>query len=168
MKTSRIAFCGYSRTGKDSAAIPLIEAGHTRRCFGDIIKRQLDPIIQKHFGFSAFTEVTAEKARIRRTLESWGEDNYDAILDELFDGLPERCVNTRLCRVREARRWREVGGILIEVVREGVGPSTPWEEATMREMRAAGLVDGELPNHGTVAELQSLARSCFLGLEQFA
>ena len=38
----------------------------------------------------------------------------------------------------------------------------------MREMRAAGLVDAELPNHGTVAELQSLVRSCFLGLEQFA
>ena len=58
--------------------------------------------LYRNEGNGTFTEVTAEKARIRRTLESWGEDNYDAILDELFDGLPERCVNTRLCRVREA------------------------------------------------------------------
>ena len=85
--------------------------GYERSSFGDIIKRQLDPIIRLHFGFSAFTTDQNQKARIRRTLESWGEDNYAAIFQEYFSNLPARSVNTRLVRVTEAEEWLLRGGV---------------------------------------------------------
>jgi hypothetical protein len=150
---NRIAFCGYSRTGKDTAALPLLVAGYERRAFGDIIKRQIDTLVTHHMGFSAFTTISEEKAKIRRTLESWGEDNYDAILEEFFNELPERCVNTRLCRVREARRWIEEGGVLVEIARKPNLPHTEWEQRTMVEMRSLGLVSKVIHNDSTEAEL---------------
>ena len=113
MKVNLIAFTGVAGAGKDAASAPLIAAGYGRSAFGDIIKRQVDPLVQKYMGFSAFTEDRAQKPLIRRTLESWGEDNYDSIFQEFFDTLPEKCVNTRLCRVREAKEWVRRGGVIL-------------------------------------------------------
>ena len=112
-----IALTGYARAGKDEAAKPLIDAGWARRCFGDVIKRQIDPIVREYLNFSAFTENDGQKQQIRPILEQWGEVNYDGIMLEFFESLPPRCVNTRLCRVREAREWRKRGGIVVEVRR---------------------------------------------------
>ena len=131
-----IAFAGYAGAGKDVAATNLITGhGYKRRCFGDIIKRQVDGLVLEHFGFSAFTEDRSQKVQIRRTLESWGEDNYDAILEEFMTSLPERVVNTRLVRVREANEWCEAGGVIWEITRPGVGPATQWEADRLEELR---------------------------------
>jgi len=97
----RIALTGYGGCGKDELARPLVAHGYTRRCFGDVIKRQLDPLIREHFGFSAFTSDLAEKAKIRPILEQWGECNYDRVAGEFFDTVPEYCVNTRISRMGE-------------------------------------------------------------------
>lgn len=130
----RIAFCGYAGVGKDAAAEILIQLGWKRRAFGDIIKRQVDGIVQQHLGFSAFTPDRTQKEKIRRTLEAWGEDNYAAISDEFFRDLPEFCVNTRLVRVPEALRWKELGGQLWLVKRPGVRPATQWESDQLSEL----------------------------------
>ena len=115
---NRIAFTGFAGAGKDTAAECLIkQEGYERKSFGDIIKTQLDPLVKRHFNFSAHTLDHIEKGQIRRTLEMWGEDNYKSIEAEFFRSLPERCVNTRLCRRPEAEQWKARGGIIIEVVR---------------------------------------------------
>lgn len=113
-----IAFTGYAGCGKDLAAQILIdEHNFQRRCFGDIIKRQLAPVIKEHFGFDPLTADHQQKSQIRSTLESWGNENYTAIMDEFFTDLPDRCVNTRICRRREAVEWKERGGVIIEIIR---------------------------------------------------
>lgn len=153
---NRIAFTGLSGVGKDEAARPLLAMGFVRHCFGDIIKREMDSTIQKHFGFSAFTENRDEKARIRRTLESWGEDRYDTILSEYFAALPEKCVNTRLIRIREAEIWRQRGGIVVCIHCPGVKPATQWEQDRLNDLRSSKLIDVVLCNDGDVERLHRL------------
>jgi hypothetical protein len=144
-----IALTGYAGSGKDEAAKALIEIGYERRCFGDIIKGQVDSLVQQHFGFSAFTENRAQKPLIRRTLESWGEDNYDAIFRQFFDSLPELAVNTRLCRAREAREWLARGGVVVHVQRIGCEAETPWSAAQVDELEREGLITHTIHNNGT-------------------
>lgn len=134
MNKIRIAFSGYAGAGKDTAASGLIKVGFKRVCFGDIIKRQLDPMIRENLGFSAFTEDRCQKRLIRGVLEQWGEANYDAITEEFFRELPDWAVNTRLVRIREAKRWIEAGGYIIIVERPGVEPATQWEADRVREL----------------------------------
>jgi hypothetical protein len=155
-----IAFTGYSRVGKDEAAKLLVnEHGYTRLNFGDIIKQQIDPIVRKHMGFSAFTEDTEEKKKIRRTLESWGEDNYDSIFNIYFGILGHYMqkrmltVNTRLCRSREAIEWHERGGIIVEIVNRRVKPCTPWDIETMEELHSGGHIDLHVVNESDVPTL---------------
>jgi hypothetical protein len=161
MKANLIAFTGYGRAGKDEAAKALINAGYARKCFGDIIKGQLDELIRRHFGFSAFTEVDAEKAKIRRTLQYWGEDNYDAVFKEFFNTLPERCVNTRLCRVREAEEWRKRGGVIIEIRRPGVQPETEWAREQVASLRSRKLITTVIDNDSTVPALHQAIHELF-------
>lgn len=133
-KWKRVAFCGFARVGKDEAGKALIAKGYERVCFGDLIKGDLTELIREHLGFSAFTQVDAEKQRIRALLELWGDINYDNIFRRFFSVLPEYAVNTRLVRTREAREWLSRGGVLIWVHRPGVGPCTNWEFAASREL----------------------------------
>jgi len=162
MRFPRIAFIGYARTGKDEAAKVLMEAGWTRRNFGDIIKAQLDPFIQKHLGFSAFTEVDTQKKLIRGLLEQWGEANYRGIFDEYFLGLPEQTVNTRLIRVAEANEWKARGGILIHLWRPGIGPATAWEAERFEDLTRVVSPDFSIGNVGSTEELHTLMRRIFI------
>lgn len=148
-----IAFTGYAGSGKDTAAEILIqEHGYERRCFGDIIKKQLAPVIKKHFGFDPLTATHEQKAKVRATLESWGNDNYDAIMEEFFKDLPERCVNTRLCRRREAIAWKDKGGVIIEV-RKFQLPCEPGPSDHQWLMEIEPYVDGFITNNGTKESL---------------
>ena len=153
MLPNRIAFAGYSGVGKDEAAKVLYQYGYVRHNFGDIIKGDVDELIKKHFGFSAFTEVREEKAKIRRTLESFGEDNYESVTRRFFERLPSKTVNTRLIRVAEARRWKETGGVIVRIDRLGVGAFTAWELDRMLELEASGLIDARVINDGSSADL---------------
>jgi hypothetical protein len=155
-----IAFAGYAGAGKDEAAVPLIQRGYVRRAFGDIIKGQIDSLVHQHFGFSAFTSDRAEKAKIRRTLESWGEDNYDAIMEEFFLTLPAMAVNTRLVRSREGMEWKRRGGIIVHIVRDGCNGATRWEQQQLVELSMDCSFDHVIKNNGTIAELH--AKVCTL------
>lgn len=162
-----IALTGYARVGKDEAAKALIAAGWERRAFGDIIKRQIDPLIQKHLGFSAFTEVNAEKEQIRGTLEQWGESNYIGVMREFFGTLPEKCVNTRLCRVAEALEWRRRGGLIVQIHRVDrlghvQGPATAWEEGVVKSLVEANVIDYVLFNDSTTEDLCETMRRLFI------
>lgn len=162
LKYPLIAFVGYARAGKDEAAKPLIAAGYNRVCFGDIIKNQLYTLVRNHLGISTFTEVDAEKKLLRPILEQWGEVNYDNILRHFFKTLPTPAVNTRLCRVREAREWVARGGIIVEVIRPGVGPETQWSADRVSELKDAGLISHCLSNFGTLETLSGLVHSTLL------
>ena len=148
-----IAFAGYAREGKDAAAQRLIASGWKRCAFGDIIKRQLDPLINHHLGFSAFTEDDTQKKQIRPILEQWGEVNYDGVMREFFETLPARAVNTRLVRLREAKEWMWRGGIILRIRRPGIEPATDWERDRLQELYDGGVIHDTLLNEGTVEQL---------------
>lgn len=153
-----VAFTGYARAGKDVAAQCLINSGYQRVAFGDIIKRQIDPMVRQHLGFSAFTEDDVQKVKIRPLMELWGDMNYFGVMREFFDTLPERAVNTRLVRTQEAAEWRRRGGIIIHVMRPGQKPATEWERDRLNELLHASLVDKVIENSGTVDELWDKVR----------
>jgi len=73
-----IAISGVGRAGKDSffrfASEYLHSQGVTtgRWAFADELKRDMDSFITEKFGFSAFTEDTAEKNKIRPLLVEYG------------------------------------------------------------------------------------------------
>ena len=138
--------------------MPLIAAGWERRAFGDVIKDIFDDLVWKHLGFSAHTKDRAQKALIRGLLVHGGEAFYESVFTWYFHadfGWPESTalVNTRLMRLREAVKWKECGGIIIEVVRPGVKPAEPMEAAWLKQIRAAGHIDHRIVNGGTVQAL---------------
>jgi hypothetical protein len=161
---SLIAFAGVARAGKDEAAQALIAAGYERCCFGDIIKEQLDVLCCQHLGVSAFTEDDEQKQRIRPVLEAWGDVNADGIADEFFANLPSLAVNTRLVRVREAKEWRNRGGLVVEIKRIGYGPASNWERDCLNELRQAGCIDATITNDGTIADLHAKVRDFANGM----
>lgn len=156
-----VAFAGYAGTGKDTAALALIERGYQRRCFGDVIKDLFDPLVRQHLGFSAHTGDRRQKAQIRELLVHGGEAFYDVVSQRFFDGVDDlidqdrRVVNTRLCRPPEAKEWRRRGGIVLELVRPGCGPAEPMEAQWLEEIRALGLIAATLVNDGDVATLHA-------------
>ena len=141
-----IAFAGYARCGKDTACDALVPHGYKRVAFGDLIKRQVDQLCQNHLGFSSFTQDDHEKKQIRPLLELWGDVNYDAITDEFFETLPEKAVNGRIVRLREAYKWKERGGHIVMIVRPEVAPATEWEAARLAELQNAGVIDMTILN----------------------
>lgn len=165
-----IALTGYARAGKDEAAKALTQVGWERRCFGDLIKEQIDPLVRRHLGFSAFTEIDAQKQLIRGTLEQWGESNYANIMREFFDRLPFKTVNTRLCRVAEGLEWRRRGGLIVEIQRvtDGVphGASTDWERAVVDSLRSANLIDICIVNDGSPEDLYRTMQTLFVDNER--
>lgn len=150
---NRIALAGYARVGKDTAADALKGIGYQQVSFGNLIKRRLDPVILKYCGFSAFTEVDEEKKKIRGFLEQGGEAMYDSLMEEFFRSLPDRAVNSRIVRTREAEKWIATGGVIVEICRPGKGPATDWERDRLEELRETGLIDFRITAE-TVPELK--------------
>lgn len=179
-----IALTGYSRSGKDTAADALVEIGYQRRAFGDIIKAMVDDADYKSFrefhewlletgrpqprisaiaygwslikvcGVSPYTQEDDTKIHLRPVLEDYGIWKYEQVTDRFFSTLPKLCVNSRLCRAAEGKRWRQEGGILIEIIRPGNKAHTEVEAGWMVELTEAGLIDVVLYNDGTQAQLQ--------------
>lgn len=158
---SRIALTGYARAGKDEVGKILQDFGYERRTPGDIIKRQVCDLVEEELGFSAFTEIPEQKEKIRPLLEHWGEVNYDNIQNEFFASLPARCVNTRLVRWPEAKRWQDEGGKLYVVLRTGKAPATAWENAQYEELLRHVQINGVIRNDGTIADLRETVITTF-------
>ena len=158
-----VAFCGYARCGKDTAGRALINHGYERVSFGDIIKAQTNGLVQTYLGFSSFTQDDAQKKQIRPLLESWGDVNYDNILSGFFANLPEFAVNTRLVRVREARMWKERGGVLVLIARPNYSAATSWERVALIELAVEVGFDYTIYNDGTEADLHRMVLE-FVGI----
>lgn len=153
MPANKIAFVGYSRAGKTECAKCLDT--HKLYSFGDVIKTHLNEFVWQRFGFSAFTEIDSQKSKIRPLLETYGDCNYDVVFNEYFMNLPEKCVNGRLVRVREAEEWRLRGGRIYEIVKPYTYAATKWEEEYLAELRRARVIDGLILNNGTLEQLRS-------------
>ncbi len=158
MRPCRIALHGYARTGKDTFGLMLMRLLDLKRvALGDIIKRQLDPIVKIHLGFSAFTQDDKQKTQIRPTLVEWGYANYDNILREFMEDVPARAVSTRIFRLEECLAWRQAGGIIVELKRLGIAPAETKEAMELERCRVAGFIDLTIDNNGTIDDLEKEA-----------
>ena len=165
MARCRIALHGYARVGKDEVGKILASRyGLGRVAFGDLIKSDLDELIHRHLGFSAFTTSDEQKAKIREVLVHWGYSNYQSIEKRFFDALPERAVNTRIFRARECSLWRERGGKILLVKRPGYNAAEPKEREELDQCIAAGLIDGVVHND---LDIKHLETQCDYWMGQF-
>lgn len=164
MKHQLIALTGYGRAGKDVLGAELVQAGYTRRAFGDIIKRIFDPLCFEHLGYSAFTTDPMQKEHIRPLLVHGGQAFYDTVSAEYFANLDQLIgrgipvVNTRLFRPEEAHEWRKRGGVIWLIDRKDNPPAEPEEERAIDELLESNLVDEIIFNNGTLAQFQALSR----------
>lgn len=118
----------------------------------DFAQRVLLPFYRAGRPVSAHTEDRGIKPLVRPLLEEGGDLIYDWVEARYFHELDQatqrgqRVVNTRLCRVSEARQWRNRGGVVVEVHRAGLDPSTEWDEDVLIALRAGGHLTHRITN----------------------
>lgn len=163
-----IGLTGYARTGKDTVASMLqeLEPRFERVSMGNLIKASANPVLREYLGISAFTEDAVEKEIIRNFLVWHGYHKYDHFLDEFKKVCQDRqyLINTRIFDLREAKWWVEQGGVIVEVVRPGVGAAEPREEENLARLKAHGLVHATLVNDGNLEALRDKVRALWHAL----
>ena len=162
MNLNRVAIVGASRVGKDSVVnIMIKELGYQRHSFGDLIKKQLGPIIKEHTGIDSFTENDQEKTLLRPVLEGWSVTNSSGLLREYWATAPNKLVNNRLVKLDEAREVKSHDGSIVWVNRPGRSPATDWERTELGKLTESGLVDAYIENDSTLEDLRRKVLSLF-------
>jgi hypothetical protein len=119
---SKIGLVGVAGAGKDVAGETLARYGYKRHNLGDLIKGDIEPIVQKRLGVSAFTEDRTYKEKFRQSLEYVGNDFYDSYLEEYWATAPALMFSTRVMRKAEGEAWRERNHPLILIRRKVLNP----------------------------------------------
>lgn len=146
-----IGLSGFARSGKDSAEAIIrarftgLGARSARFAFADALKRMADPFLQKTLGLSAWTKVTEEKKIIRPFLVGLGETCR--ALDPNFwvkklEPTVKAAMSRGLCmpiitdvRYKNEADWvKSLGGTIVYIEREGVGPANNEEGLTVPEV----------------------------------
>lgn len=161
-----IGFTGYARSGKDTAVklMQEIDPRFRRISLGDIIKENVDSVLQAYTGISAFTEDPVLKSAIRGFLVYHGYYWYD----QIFDMFKERAraesflLNNRVFRLQEARWWKQQGGFICHVVRPNLQPAEAREEYELQTLLQAGLIDAQVVNGGSIEDLKAQLKLLYL------
>jgi len=162
-----IGFCGYARSGKDTAALALIERGWRRDAFADALKRDAASALMNSLsmgGGSAddfpwgtmFTD-PALKEIFRPFLVEYGRAmrhiRSDYWVTRLFRGLDPResHVVTDVRYMNEVEAIRQRGGKVIMVTRPGVGPCNEEERLSFLHVKP----DCVIMNGGSLEDLHA-------------
>ena len=163
-----VGLTGYKQSGKDTAALPLIEQGWTRYALADPLRQVCCAL----FGWSA--ERVADKATIdpywgispRQALQRVGTElirnHFHTVLPEseniwtrlLRKAYAECDYNMVVTDVRfpdEAETIHELGGVLIRVTRPGCAPDGHESESYIEHLPA----DYSIANDSTPQTLQN-------------
>lgn len=150
-----IALCGYAYSGKDTAALALIEKGWKRVAFADALKevargigwdgekddhgrwllQQLGQQVREHIAEDAWVQAVAKSIQEMRSLS----------------GFRPTCVVLTDCRYQNEAQWvRSVGGKVVRVSRPNTGPvNNHISESDLDDFD----FDAVITNDGTVEEL---------------
>lgn len=171
-----IGLAGYARSGKDSAAAVLVEKyGFTRKAFADPMREallKLNPIVGAVHRFGM-----ADTVRLSSVIRSHGWDGYKdsvygpevrqlmqrfgtEVVREMFGddvwvelamrNLTGDVVFTDVRFPNEADAIRNAGGLVVRVVRPGVGAVNGHpSESALNDYR----FDAEVSNDGSLADL---------------
>lgn len=141
---------GNATSGKDTAALVLIERGWTRLAFADVLKglaRHLGWNGQKDEAGRKFLEDLGAGVRLHINPAAWVWPIHD-ILVEAQPG--ENFVITDMRYLNEAEMIRRMGGLTGYISRPGVGPGGPSDEVLAR---AGWSFDFHVHNTGTIEQL---------------
>lgn len=158
-----IGLSGFARSGKDNAdaiiraRFTALGARSARFAFADALKRMADSYLQKTLGLSAWTKVTEEKKIIRPFLVGLGEAcrNLDASFwIKKLEPTVKTAIEKRVCmpiitdvRYKNEAEWvKSLGGIIVYVERDGVGPANNEEARTVPEVAAMADFRFSFPN----------------------
>lgn len=145
MKNKLIGISGFARSGKDTfyerckQILASVGEKSKRYSFADALKSELDELLVKYTGISAFTENNREKEIVRPLLVTYGTDvrrklNQDCWIEKITAGvntdlrLNNHVFITDVRFLNEAKWIKHNGGILININREGVGPANKDEQ----------------------------------------
>lgn len=174
-----IGITGLARSGKDSFALILGRHGYHRIAFADPLKEVVAHIANEETHLY-HDEVTKEQhcealgmtrrialQRVGHAMrEALGEDVWvnRALREWNSLGRPATVVSD--CRYKnEAIAIRNLGGIVVRMVRPGAGLSGEAADHSSEVQLPDGLVDVEINNDGTLGELADEARKIALMLE---
>ncbi len=145
MMNKLIGISGFARSGKDTfyqrckeILSPLGEQAK-RYSFADALKQELDEILIKYTGISAFTEKTSEKEIIRPLLVTYGTDirrklNQNCWIEKINFGVEFNLKSNNFVFITDVRFLNEAewiknrGGILVNINRQGIGPANEGEQ----------------------------------------
>ena len=140
-----IGISGLARSGKDSFyefCKPLLDQegiGHRRMAFADELKEEVDTILSKYVGISAFTEDTEEKKIIRPLLVTYGTHirrkmNPDCWIEKVRGKMRRLEKSEEIVFITDVRFKNEIewvhkeGGSSIHVSRSGIVPPNEDEK----------------------------------------
>lgn len=160
---SLVGLCGYAGSGKDTAALCLTDRGWKRRAFADKLKEmalQIRPWIFDNGGWQCLETIVFnrgwERAKkvpdVRRFLQRLGVEVREVDPDfwvRAIDLFEDEIVITDVRFPNEAQLIAEHGGILIRIVRPGVGPVNSHSS----ENDLAELAQYTVVNDGSVEDL---------------
>lgn len=172
---------GYARSGKDEAARALVEKGYERRAFADAVRNVLyatNPIVRvggievhqrqepipvsirlrpivDEFGWEyAKNEFTEVRELLQRLGTEGGRDvlGTNVWVDASLRNLPEKVVVTDVRFPNEADAIKSAGGVVVRIVRDGVGPvNTHVSDNAMNDYE----FDVTISNNGTIEQLHN-------------
>jgi len=147
-----IGVSGFARSGKDTfyerCKIHLEKEGKKvcRFGFADVLKAECDELLSKYTDISAFTENKTEKELVRPLLVTWGtqirrglDQNcwikkiQQDVIDKLIEGYYVFITDVRF--KNEAEWIKMNGGLLVNVVRDGVGPANHDEHTQSHHIK---------------------------------
>lgn len=153
-----VGLSGYARSGKDTVGGFLVESGFVRIAFADKLKKLVTTfwpgILDPHDG--DWERAKADPA-IRVLLQTVGQGARDVLSDNVWVDaalggcLPEDVVVTDLRYPNEARRIKDLGGLIVRIERPGIGPANNHSsEIAMASWRFDLLIQ----NDGTLDDLK--------------
>jgi len=177
-----IGFTGFAQSGKDTAAGFLVERGFKRYAFADVLRwslYELNPIIgiDESDGFWRVQNIVdsigwdrakVEYTEIRQLLQRFGTEVGRTIYGENFwvEMVMSRLNEKGSYVITDARFPNEVkaihdrGGKVFRIDRYDGKPANAHASENVQSL----LVDGVIPNNGTVEEYKRAVLSAVLGV----
>lgn len=161
-----VGMMGYAESGKDTAALALIDDGWQRRAFGDTLRTllyELNPMLPDGQRLADLVDRVGWHAakknhlEVRELLQRAGDGSKSVygpaiLVETVLRDLGPGVVVTDVRFPEEADAIRAAGGLTVRVVRPGVGPINGHRS----ELALDGYqADVTLHNTGTVIELHA-------------
>ena len=147
-----IGISGFARSGKDtfyqrSAELLEREGKKSKRyAFADTLKEEVDELLLKYTGISAFTEDNKNKEIIRPLLVTYGTEirrklNENCWIEKIQDRVVDSLNNNEYVFITDVRfkneaEWIRInGGLLVNVARAGIKPANHEEHKQLHLMK---------------------------------